>query len=49
MGPLIKEEILTGTELDTKEEKIQQDFLWELRPKATPNNTVQIPNRTGQN
>ena len=34
--PLSKEETMAGTnEWSTKEEKIQQDFLWALRPKAT--------------
>ena len=26
---------MTGTEWNTKEEKIQQDFLWALGPEAT--------------
>ena len=35
IGLLIKEETMNGTERNTKEEKIQQDFLWALGPKAT--------------
>ena len=35
IGPLFKEETMTGTECNTKEEKIQQDFLWALEPEAT--------------
>ena len=35
IGPLIKE-YMTGTdERNTKQEKIQQDFLWALGPEAT--------------
>ena len=34
IGPLIKEETITGTEWNNKE-KIQQDFLWALGPEAT--------------
>ena len=34
IGPLIKEDTMTGTERDTKEGKIQQDFLWALGPEA---------------
>ena len=51
-GPLIKEGTMTRTKRNTKEVKSQQDFLSALGPEAlrlTPNNTIQIPNRTGQN
>ena len=34
IGPLIKEETMTGTEWNRIEEKIQ-DFIWALGPKAT--------------
>ena len=33
-GPLTKQETMTGIEWISKEEKIHQDFLWALRPKA---------------
>ena len=35
IGPLIKEETITGTEWNTKEETVEQDFPWALGPKAT--------------
>ena len=35
IGPLIKEEWMTGSEWNTKEEKIQQDIFWSLGPGAT--------------
>ena len=34
VGPLIKEETITGTGRKTKEDTIQQDFLWALGPKS---------------
>ena len=34
-SPLINEETITGTEWNTEEKKIQQDFLWSLGPEAT--------------
>ena len=36
LGPLIKEEQMTGTDWNTQEEKTQQDFLRARGPKATP-------------
>ena len=40
IGPLIKKETMTGTdEWNTKEEKMQQDFLWALGPEATHQKT----------
>ena len=39
IGPLIKEDTMTGTEWDTKEENIQQEVLWALAPKATHQKT----------
>ena len=45
IGPLNKEETLTGTEWNTKEEKIEQDFLWALGPEAT-HQLTQSENRT---
>ena len=35
IGPKIKEETMTGTECNTKEETIQQNFLRALGPRAT--------------
>ena len=35
IGPLFTGETMTGTEWKTKEEEIQQDFLWALEPETT--------------
>ena len=35
IGSLIKEETMTGTDWNSKEEKIKQDFLWAQRLEAT--------------
>ena len=35
LGQLTKEDIMSGAEWNTKEKKIQQEFLWALGSEAT--------------
>ena len=45
--PLIKEQILTGTDWNTEQKK-QQDFLGHWDPNNTPSNAIRTSKRSGQ-